>query len=362
MIEPNLVSVMMPAYNAEQFIGEAIESVLSQTYSNWELIVVDDGSTEGTATIASSYHDPRIKVIHQPNGGESVARNTALDHMQGDYVAFLDADDYYLPHHLKETIKYMLRHNSVDGVYTDGYYCDQDKNPIQTLQSWRRGPFEDRVFEEIVRAPDVFGPPLCVVIRRRIITHYNLRFDPKIIIGPDWDFFIRYSVYALFGYVDRITCVYRLHSTNISSTTDNQRRLLDLATCRFKSIQLDDFKNCSLETRIAVFYDLLVNLLVSFPDRQSVITKSPEFKELPEDDRARLYRLMASKLIVAGEDETWVREWLHHSVVLNPHDIRGKIISLLHNIDPNLCKLVLRIRTLGVRNQIKKSPYKQSGT
>jgi hypothetical protein len=198
-----------------------------------------------------------------------------------------------------------------------------------------------------------------VVIRRRIITQYNLRFDPKIIIGPDWDFFIRFAAYALFGYVDRITCFYRLHSTNISSTTGNQRRLLDLATCRFKSTQLEDFKNCSLETRIAVYYDLLVNLLVSFPDRQSVITESPEFQELPAKNRAKLYRLMATKSIITGVDKTWAYHWLQRSRNLNPRDIRGIIIRLLLDINPNLCETIIRIRSLPFQNQIDNSPFNQ---
>jgi glycosyltransferase involved in cell wall biosynthesis len=357
-----LVSIMMPAYNAEQFIGEAIESVLSQTYTNWELVIVNDGSTDDTATIASSYRDPRIKLVHQSNGGESVARNTALDHMQGDYVAFLDADDFYRDNHLKVTIEYLCRHRDVDGVYTDGHYYGQDNKPLQTLQSWRRGPFEGKIFEEIVRAPDVFGPPLCVVIRSRLISQYNLRFDPKIIIGPDWDFFIRYSVNAIFRYVDQNTCVYRLHTTSISSTTDNQRRLLDFAACRIKAIQIEDFKNCSLETQTAVFYDLLINLLVGFPDRQAAITESRRFQELPEENRAKSYRLMASKSIVAGVDETRVKEWLHHSVDLDPQNIRGKIISLLFDLTPNLCKSILRIRNLTVRNHFRNSPFAKSGT
>ncbi len=99
-MEPGLVSVMMPAYNAERYIRPAMESLLAQTYSRWELIVVNDGSKDATAAIARSFDDPRIRVIDQPNGGEASARNTALRTMRGEFVAFLDADDAYLPEHL----------------------------------------------------------------------------------------------------------------------------------------------------------------------------------------------------------------------------------------------------------------------
>ena len=78
-MQPALISIMMPAYNAEDYIGEAIDSVLAQSYSNWELIIVNDGSEDKTADIAAKYTDRRIKVFHQANGGESAARNAALD-------------------------------------------------------------------------------------------------------------------------------------------------------------------------------------------------------------------------------------------------------------------------------------------
>lgn len=90
-----LISVVMPAYNASAFIGEAIQSVQNQTHENWELIVVDDGSTDDTKLIAQSYaeKDNRISVYHQANQGGGAARNEALKHISGDYVQYLDADD-----------------------------------------------------------------------------------------------------------------------------------------------------------------------------------------------------------------------------------------------------------------------------
>jgi teichuronic acid biosynthesis glycosyltransferase TuaG len=88
-----LVSVIMPAYNAEKFIDASIESILRQTYRNWELIVTDDGSRDGTAAKLAGYADPRIHVLRQENKGVSAARNAALSNMRGEYFTFLDADD-----------------------------------------------------------------------------------------------------------------------------------------------------------------------------------------------------------------------------------------------------------------------------
>lgn len=93
------ISVIMPAYNVEQYLGASVESVLAQTYRDWELVIVDDGSTDRTGRIADEYatRDPRIRVIHQRNGGLSAARNTAMRYARGEFFALLDSDDLWDP-------------------------------------------------------------------------------------------------------------------------------------------------------------------------------------------------------------------------------------------------------------------------
>lgn len=106
-----LVSVITPAYNAERFIAETIESVLAQTYSNWEMIIVDDSSTDRTVEIVQTYvdRDERIK-LHQleKNSGSGIARNRAMDLAKGRFIAFLDSDDLWMPEKLERQIKFML--------------------------------------------------------------------------------------------------------------------------------------------------------------------------------------------------------------------------------------------------------------
>jgi glycosyltransferase involved in cell wall biosynthesis len=352
-----LVSIMMPAYNAERYIAEAIESVCTQTYSNWELLVVNDGSEDDTAQIVAQFTDPRIKLIHKENGGESSARNMALEHMGGELVAFLDADDLYLPHHLEVSTNYLHSHPDRDGVYTDGYHCDQNGTRLKSLSSRRRGPFEGRVFEEVVRASDVFGPPVCVVLRYGLIARFNLRFDTNIVIGPDWDFFTRYSDLAQFGYIDVHTCLYRVHQTNISVQVDLQRRAGYLAICREKAIKMENFKTCSLKTRTAVFYDLLINLLTGRPERQTTVTHWPEFTDLPAAEQAHLYRLMASKALLNGGNHPYISEWLRLSRKLNPADRKGTSLSALYNVSPRLCQLLLRAKTLVQSRDPQASPF-----
>jgi len=109
------ISVIIPAYNVEAFLGEAIESVLNQTHPVDEVIVVDDGSTDRTADIAESFGTP-VYVLRQDNAGPSAARNHALDHAAGDFIAFLDADDLWEPQKLERQIAYLTAHPEVGSV------------------------------------------------------------------------------------------------------------------------------------------------------------------------------------------------------------------------------------------------------
>jgi glycosyltransferase involved in cell wall biosynthesis len=115
-----LISVIIPAFNAERYIGQALDSVGSQTYQNWEILVTNDGGTDGTSRIVAEFaqrtSQPVRVLEHEQNSGLSAARNTAMRAAKGDYIAFLDADDFWLPDHL-ESMCALLAPGSVDLVY-----------------------------------------------------------------------------------------------------------------------------------------------------------------------------------------------------------------------------------------------------
>lgn len=114
------ISVITPAYNAEKFIHETIESVLAQTYTHWEMIIVDDCSRDRTVSIVEQYmkHDDRIKLVQlEENSGSAVARNKAMDHAQGRYLAFLDSDDLWLPEKLEKQLMFM-QHEDIAFSFT----------------------------------------------------------------------------------------------------------------------------------------------------------------------------------------------------------------------------------------------------
>lgn len=334
----------MPVYNAGQFIEQAVCSVLAQSYPNWELVVVDDGSMDDTPTRLAQFTDRRIRVLRQANAGEAAARNFALGAVSGELLAFLDADDAFLPEHLALTVDYLQAHPDLGGVYTDGYHIDQQGERGQPLSSRRRGPFQGWIFEELVRASDVFGPPLCVVLRRKPVVVNDLRFDPQIVIGPDWDFFTRFSEFTRFGFLQQKTCLYRLHPSNISRTAGSLRRSQDRARCRQKALSLQSFGRCNPNVRAAVFYDLLLELFAGQVMRQAELVAHPEFAQLPAAQQARLLRLLAVQVLTSDQPPALAGTWLRQAVQVHPADWRARLLLLLFSISPALLAFMLRLR------------------
>lgn len=118
-----LVSIVMPSYNSEKYIKNSVESVLNQTYSNWELLIVDDCSIDKTVEIIKSFKDERIRLFQNPiNSGAAISRNWALREAKGKWIAFLDSDDIWLPNKLEEQLKFMIE-NNYSFTYTDYRIC-----------------------------------------------------------------------------------------------------------------------------------------------------------------------------------------------------------------------------------------------
>lgn len=118
-----MFSIVMPLYNKEAYVGRAILSVLAQTCTSWELLVVDDGSTDQGGAVVQSFSDPRIRYIRQDNQGPSEARNRAIDEASNKYVAFLDADDEWLPNHLDD-IRRLAEAHPDGAIFGQAYYVD----------------------------------------------------------------------------------------------------------------------------------------------------------------------------------------------------------------------------------------------
>jgi teichuronic acid biosynthesis glycosyltransferase TuaG len=118
-----LVSVIMPAFNAEKYIEESINSVIGQTFLNWELIIINDGSTDSTEHIAGKYAatDARVKLVTQENKRLGAARNTGILNSKGNWIAFLDADDLWMPDKLKKQLCVAKTEPKAGVIFTDGF-------------------------------------------------------------------------------------------------------------------------------------------------------------------------------------------------------------------------------------------------
>lgn len=193
-----LVSVIMPVYNAGSYLSPAIESVLNQNFRDFELILVDDGATDGSGLLCDEFakNDTRVRVIHQNNGGISKARNTALDKAKGKYITFCDHDDFYEPQYLEVAVSRMEATNADLGkfVYRSEYWEIESECFMVLCQKL---PDENFSINQIYEDADFFD---CVVralwngiYRREIIEKFHIRFNESVRFGME-DFLFNFHV------------------------------------------------------------------------------------------------------------------------------------------------------------------------
>ena len=143
-----MISILMPVYNVEKYIEKTLESIKNQTYSDFEVIMVDDGSTDSSGLICDKWAqtDSRFRVIHTDNAGVSAARNTALSLVKGEYIFFMDSDDIIIPETLEELFDALVK-NDADISMGTFYYSDNDGNSVEKLN--KNCPVKDEVLDNI---------------------------------------------------------------------------------------------------------------------------------------------------------------------------------------------------------------------
>lgn len=148
----SLISIIMPVYNSEKYIAEAIESVCTQSYENWELLIVNDGSTDHTSEILDHYAkiDSRIKVFHRKNEGVSMARNFALNQINGEYVTFIDSDDVYHLKHLERQIQVFKQYSDCDIVFSRHKEFRGELNKNEAVTSGKVEIWNDNILQKVI--------------------------------------------------------------------------------------------------------------------------------------------------------------------------------------------------------------------
>jgi glycosyltransferase involved in cell wall biosynthesis len=209
-----IISAVIPAYNAEEHIARAIQSVLAQTRPVDEIIVVDDGSTDNTAEVVRSFGD-EVKLIRQANAGVSAARNAGIKFATGDWIAFLDADDEWLPDKIERQVQLLDRNSDlvwVTGNYTE-CLCDEDRKAPHTLPQQCESNLKGKdYFESYLEAIRLYqwGHTICMLIRRDVFDTVGL-FESGLSLGEDLDMWLRISYrYPRIGFVVEPLSVYHL--------------------------------------------------------------------------------------------------------------------------------------------------------
>lgn len=224
---PPGVSVIIPAYNQASYVRKAIQSVLEQTYPDFELIVVDDGSTDETPQILASIHDPRMRVVRQANAGLSAARNTGIRESCAPLVTLLDSDDFFLPDKLSVQKEYLDTHAEIGMVSGGTWYVDQ----------------YDQVFAEAIEATGrldlpaiLFGNPFtpsAVMVRRVWFDRVGL-FDEMLRALEDKDLWLRMAYAGCsFAWINHPVAAYRFHRGQMTRDSDRMCKAIFLTIDKF---------------------------------------------------------------------------------------------------------------------------------
>lgn len=211
-----MISIILPAFNAENYIEECVESIIMQSYTDWELIIVDDGSTDKTAGICDAFaqRDQRIQVIHSENKGVSASRNIGLKIATGDYIAFVDADDILPMHSLRIRLNLIKSADlAIAGFETFNENGFIDKMPCCVRSQWNN---HDAVLNILAAGEMGYQGYLWnKLFRNEILLNNNIRFDEDLIVNEDRLFCVRYALQCnIVRLSDETVYRYRISNTN----------------------------------------------------------------------------------------------------------------------------------------------------
>jgi glycosyltransferase involved in cell wall biosynthesis len=248
------VSIILPTYNRARFLPEAFDSIRRQSFADWELVIVDDGSTDDTEQVVAEWL-PRVggraRYVRQPNRGAYGARNTGLDHATREFVAFFDSDDLWLPHHLANCVAAFEAAPDVDWVYAacrcidpNGAVVQQTTfelptgpRPFRRLNARAVGPLQIIDDSEVVACQLTHGLYAGLqnsVIRREVFVPHRFYEDSRVV--DDVMFLVRALVRGVrIGYLNDVHVIYRIHDDNSSGSSTGSNRA-SLARIRTESI------------------------------------------------------------------------------------------------------------------------------
>jgi glycosyltransferase involved in cell wall biosynthesis len=255
------VSINLCCYNSEKYLRETLDSIVNQTYKNWELIIINDGSSDSTEAIIYEYIKQGYPIIYhyQENKGLGYSRNEALKRSKGEYIAFIDHDDIWLPRKLEKQITLFGEKPGLGMVYCNSVFFNNDGTSY--LLYGKKKPPEGRIFRELLKGN--FLSLQTVLISRNSLNGLNEWFDERFYVAEDADLFIRIAHDFEVGYADEPLAKYRI---NMKSLTYSRKELvpkeIELMLQKFNSLYKnfgEQFKEeiLFLKATIAYLYTLL---------------------------------------------------------------------------------------------------------
>ncbi|MEB3178367.1 MAG: glycosyltransferase [Nostocaceae cyanobacterium] len=209
------ISVIVPAYNGERTILQTIESIRKQTFSDWEIIVIDDGSKDRTVELVNTVKDERLKIFSYENGGLPVARNRGISHAQGEYIAFIDADDLWTPDKLADQLEALQKNPQAGLAYSWTSVID-DK--AESIYESNKVYYEGDVYADLLTY-NFIASGSNALVRRQAIEDAG-EFEPTLGSAEDWDYWLRIASSWHFAVVPKAQILYRQSTGAMSSKID----------------------------------------------------------------------------------------------------------------------------------------------
>jgi teichuronic acid biosynthesis glycosyltransferase TuaG len=231
-----LVSVIMPVYNGERYLADSIQSVLNQSYQHLELLIVNDGSTDRSEAIVRQFTDTRIRYFSQSNAGVSVARNTALANMKGEFFCCLDGDDVLPTNSIQSRMEVFNHSSSI--AFVDGFVHVYDATLQKPLYQWRPRA-QGRIFKELIRLTEncFFGPTW--LVKRMPETSY--RFVEGLTHGEDLLFYISIAKDGEYAYTEECILHYRKNEQSVMNNLSGLGKGYAFLASKFAEMGSTDF-------------------------------------------------------------------------------------------------------------------------
>lgn len=225
-----LFSIIIPVYNVDQYLSKCLDSIINQSYQSLEIILVDDGSTDSSASICDRYalNDKRVKVIHQSNSGVSMARNAGLKVVSGDYISFVDPDDW-VESNMYQTLANYLKNRDIDIVRFNAYRKDNVLNPLPFIGNYSGKKLEEDITLSLIGAKDfggmfILGVLWLHVFKREIIEKHHIRFKKELRRCEDRLFTISAILYSQnMMFVNDVLYHYQVYNESLSNKYDSER-------------------------------------------------------------------------------------------------------------------------------------------